>query len=426
MKQQLFLIFCVLFLEQGMGMKRPAEEDYNSNVHAKRSRDENGDGGPQLTLRFLLQSKDAGGIIGKAGSNVKRLRSEFIPAKLLLFFSLSCYFPSFFPSLASRSQMPNCVRLCTHLPALPALVPVLNSPKYKAVVNVPDTNSPERVLTITAAQESAIQIFSECLPKIGERQPSDRNGKEIQMLVQRSQVGSVIGRGGYKIKETREQTGAQIKVFADCLPDSTERVVSICGSDDVILACVRNVIDTLNETPLKGQVSLYDPSRGNNWDYGGGFGGGPRGGGGRGGRDGGGRGRGGRGRGGRGGSRGGGSFGGGGDMGFGGNFNQDFGGGGNMGGGDMGGQWNQEGPVGGGEYTTTQVTIPKDLAGSIIGRGGQRIKEIRERSGATIKIDDPLPGSNDRIITISGNQSQINFGQFLLQQSVRQYSGKNF
>lgn len=97
-----------------------------------------------------------------------------------------------------------------------------------------------------------------------------------------------------------------------------------------------------------------------------------------------------------------------------------------MGGGDMGGQWNQEGPVGGGEYTTTQVTIPKDLAGSIIGRGGQRIKEIRERSGATIKIDDPLPGSNDRIITISGNQSQINFGQFLLQQSVRQYSGKNF
>ena len=78
------------------------------------------------------------------------------------------------------------------------------------------------------------------------------------------------------------------------------------------------------QTPLKGQVSLYDPSRGNNWDYGGGFGGGPRGGGGRGGRDGGGRGRGGRGRGGRGGGRGGGSFGGGGDMGFGGNFNQDF------------------------------------------------------------------------------------------------------
>lgn len=40
----------------------------------------------------------------------------------------------------------------------------------------------------------------------------------------------------------------------------------------------------------------------------------------------------------------------------------------------------------------------------------------RQRSGANIKIDDPLPGSTDRIITIGGNQSQINFAQFLLQQ----------
>ena len=36
-----------------MGMKRPAEEDYNSNVQAKRSRDDE----QSLTLRFLLQSK---------------------------------------------------------------------------------------------------------------------------------------------------------------------------------------------------------------------------------------------------------------------------------------------------------------------------------------------------------------------------------
>ena len=39
-------------------MKRPAEEDFNSNVHAKRSKDEEGGaGGPQTTLRFLLESK---------------------------------------------------------------------------------------------------------------------------------------------------------------------------------------------------------------------------------------------------------------------------------------------------------------------------------------------------------------------------------
>ena len=76
-------------------------------------------------------------------------------------------------------------------------------------------------------------------------------------------------------------------------------------------------------------MSLYDPARANDWGYGGGYGaGGGGGGGGRGrsggrggGRDGGGRGHG--GRGGRGG-RGGGNFGGGDNMGFGGNFSQDF------------------------------------------------------------------------------------------------------
>ena len=38
-------------------MKRPAEEDYNSNVHAKRAKDEEDGSGQQATLRFLLESK---------------------------------------------------------------------------------------------------------------------------------------------------------------------------------------------------------------------------------------------------------------------------------------------------------------------------------------------------------------------------------
>uniref|UniRef100_A0A8B9I2Y7 Heterogeneous nuclear ribonucleoprotein K n=1 Tax=Anser brachyrhynchus TaxID=132585 RepID=A0A8B9I2Y7_9AVES len=80
----------------------------------------------------------------------------------------------------------------------------------------------------------------------------------------------------------------------------------------------------------------------------------------------------------------------------------------------------------GGPIITTQVTIPKDLAGSIIGKGGQRIKQIRHESGASIKIDEPLEGSEDRIITITGTQDQIQNAQYLLQNSVKQYSGKFF
>lgn len=40
----------------------------------------------------------------------------------------------------------------------------------------------------------------------------------------------------------------------------------------------------------------------------------------------------------------------------------------------------------------------------------------RQRSGADIKIQDPLPGKADRVITITGNPEQIQYGQFLMQQ----------
>lgn len=58
----------------------------------------------------------------------------------------------------------------------------------------------------------------------------------------------------------------------------------------------------------------------------------------------------------------------------------------------------------------------RQLAGAIIGKGGARIRKIRSDSGAGITIDEPLPGSNDRIITITGLPSQIQMAQYLLQQ----------
>ncbi|XP_054737356.1 heterogeneous nuclear ribonucleoprotein K homolog isoform X3 [Anastrepha obliqua] len=131
----------------------------------------------------------------------------------------------------------------------------------------------------------------------------------------------------------------------------------------------------------------------------------------------------------------GGNFGGGGmnqGGGFGGpNNNNGMGsGGGGMGSGGSGGFGpgpNNNGPNGGNSgnlpnghdpKNSTQVTIPKDLAGAIIGKGGGRIRRIRNESGAYITIDEPLPGSTDRIITISGNPKQIQMAQYLLQQRL--------
>lgn len=55
------------------------------------------------------------------------------------------------------------------------------------------------------------------------------------------------------------------------------------------------------------------------------------------------------------------------------------------------------------------------MAGAIIGKGGARITEIRRRSGAQIVIDEALPGSNERIISITGTPEQIQNAQYMLQ-----------
>lgn len=56
------------------------------------------------------------------------------------------------------------------------------------------------------------------------------------------------------------------------------------------------------------------------------------------------------------------------------------------------------------------------MAGAIIGTGGARIRKVRIESNAEITIDEPLPGSSDRIITIKGTQDEIQLAQYLLQQ----------
>ncbi|PIO56320.1 KH domain protein [Teladorsagia circumcincta] len=61
------------------------------------------------------------------------------------------------------------------------------------------------------------------------------------------------------------------------------------------------------------------------------------------------------------------------------------------------------------------VTIPSDLGGTIIGRGGDRINRIRDESGAQITLE-PSTGQEERVITITGTQAQIHAAQYLLQQ----------
>ncbi|XP_069085972.1 heterogeneous nuclear ribonucleoprotein K isoform X2 [Pleurodeles waltl] len=393
--------------------KRPAE-DMEEEQAFKRSRNTD----EMVELRILLQSKNAGAVIGKGGKNIKALRTD-----------------------------------------------------YNASVSVPDSSGPERILSISADIETIGEILKKIIPTLEEYQHykgSDFDC-ELRLLIHQSLAGGIIGVKGAKIKELRENTQTTIKLFQECCPHSTDRVVLIGGKPDRVVECIKVILDLVSESPIKGRAQPYDPNfYDETYDYGGftmmfddrrgrpmGF---PMQG--RGGFD---RmppGRGGRpmqqsrrdyddmsprrgplplppGRGGRGGSRarnlplpppppprGGDRRGRPGeydamssqtyyDAGRPGEYDA-------MGASGYGGRGSY-GDIGG-PVITTQVTIPKDLAGSIIGKGGQRIKQIRHESGASIKIDEPLEGSEDRIITIIGTQDQIQNAQYLLQNSVKQYS----
>lgn len=377
-------------------MKREADGDMGSPQKRSRS-------GDDITVRLLIPSKAAGSIIGKGGHNITKLRTE-----------------------------------------------------YKASVTVPDCPGPERILTISSDLDTVLQVVNEIIPNVddatgrsGSRGGGGGEDVDLRLLVHQSQAGCIIGKSGFKIKELREKTGARIKIFSNCCPQSTERICQISGRPNTCIDSIREIMELIKTSPIKGMNNPYDPHNYDDFhsqEYGG-FGdqdgkggrGGPGGGMyggmggpppmGRGGRFGpgvgGNMGPGPRGpRGGMGGPGGmgpvrGGGFGGG-RGGFGGNrgnasngmmSNSPM----NMGGGNSGGQ----GPMLGGGKGSTQVTIPKDLAGAIIGKGGARIRKIRSDSGAGITIDEPLPGSNDRIITITGSPNQIQMAQYLLQQSCQ-------
>ncbi|MGH0154964.1 UNVERIFIED_CONTAM: hypothetical protein FKN15_051228 [Acipenser sinensis] len=66
------------------------------------------------------------------------------------------------------------------------------------------------------------------------------------------------------------------------------------------------------------------------------------------------------------------------------------------------------------QTTSQELLIPNDLIGSIIGRQGSKINEIRQVSGAQIKIGNQLDGTSDRHVTITGSPVSINLAQYLI------------
>uniref|UniRef100_A0A3Q2CES3 Zgc:110045 n=1 Tax=Cyprinodon variegatus TaxID=28743 RepID=A0A3Q2CES3_CYPVA len=136
-----------------------------------------------------------------------------------------------------------------------------------ARINISEGSSPERIVTITGPTEGIYRAFSMIAQKFEEDITAAMTNSNVtskppvtlRLVFPGSQCGSLIGKGGSKIKEIRETTGAQVQVAGDMLPDSTERAVTISGTPQAITQCVRHICSVMLESPPKGATIPYRP-----------------------------------------------------------------------------------------------------------------------------------------------------------------------
>uniref|UniRef100_A0A8C6VH26 Poly(rC) binding protein 4 n=1 Tax=Naja naja TaxID=35670 RepID=A0A8C6VH26_NAJNA len=237
---------------------------------------------------------------------------------------------------------------------------------FTARITISEGSCPERITTITGSTDAVFRAVSMIAFKLEEDLGNGAtNGGTIskppvtlRLVIPASQCGSLIGKAGAKIKEIRETTGAQVQVAGDLLPNSTERAVTVSGVPDAIIQCVRQICAVILESPPKGATIPYHPSL-------------------------------------------------------------------------------SLGPV---LLSANQVTKLQQLSGHpvsfsslaqtpslvagkrvgvrligcIIGRQGSKISEIRQMSGAHIKIGNQTEGSSERHVTITGTPVSITLAQYLI------------
>ena len=76
----------------------------------------------------------------------------------------------------------------------------------------------------------------------------------LRLIMPASQCGSLIGKGGSKLKEIREITGASVVVASEMLPNSTERAVTVSGTSDAITQCIYHICCVMLEVPICSSI----------------------------------------------------------------------------------------------------------------------------------------------------------------------------
>jgi poly(rC)-binding protein 2/3/4 len=86
----------------------------------------------------------------------------------------------------------------------------------------------ERILTVSGAVEAVAKAFGLIIRTLNNEPldaPSTPQSKQypLRLLVPHILIGAIIGKGGSRIREIQEQSGARLNASESCLPLSTER-----------------------------------------------------------------------------------------------------------------------------------------------------------------------------------------------------------
>ncbi|KAL9094597.1 MAG: hypothetical protein Q9165_003156 [Trypethelium subeluteriae] len=256
----------------------------------------------------------------------------------------------------------------------------------------------DRVLSVTGSLEAmakAYGIVADALlkgaPQMGMGGAVNPNTHPVRLLISHNQMGTIIGRQGLKIKQIQDSAGVRMVAQKEMLPQSTERIVEVQGSPDGIEKAVWEIGKCLIDDEARGYGTvLYNPAIRVQ------PGGAP--------------------------------------------LNNGVGG-------VRGGSFSRtgngtdftDGPTyrrppavdrsdrppmpttteDGEEIQTQNISIPSDMVGCIIGRGGSKISEIRKSSGARISIAKaPHDDTGERMFTITGSAIANEKALYLLYENL--------
>ncbi|KAL1677379.1 hypothetical protein EV122DRAFT_291114 [Schizophyllum commune] len=109
----------------------------------------------------------------------------------------------------------------------------------RVVVSESIPGNPERILNVSGPLDAVSKAFGLIVRRIND-EPFDvpslpgSRAVTIKFMIPNSRMGSVIGKGGSKIKEIQDASGARLNASEGMLPGSTERVLSVAGVADAI------------------------------------------------------------------------------------------------------------------------------------------------------------------------------------------------